>query len=210
MRWNSPGNSNGGSIHGHNAHVLVLCKRRGQALVVVWVQLVGDERIACPYQARNKGGRPRIGAQLGRRTIRARDLGKVGCEHGERACVARAAVGRFPQTCDALAPLAGCRRLARVEAIAASAGMRVDDTERGRLLFQVFEAQHEHGVLEHIREIAGMKGVAVVHGEGTISTSPGFTADKATKRPGTRGRRDTRLLDTGDKTRIAEGIDDRF
>jgi hypothetical protein len=49
--------------------------------------------------------------------------------------------------------------------------MRVDDTERTRLLAQVNQHTRQHDVLEHIREIAGMESVAIVQatGPGCIS-----------------------------------------
>ena len=42
--------------------------------------------------------------------------------------------------------------------------MRVDHPERRGLLAQMHEDPREHRVLDHVGEIPGMEGVAVIHG----------------------------------------------
>ena len=42
--------------------------------------------------------------------------------------------------------------------------MGVDDAERGRLVAQMHEDARQHRVLDDVGEIAGVKGVAIVHG----------------------------------------------
>jgi hypothetical protein len=41
--------------------------------------------------------------------------------------------------------------------------MGVDDAERRRLLTQMHEDAHQHRVLDHISEVAGVEGVTIVH-----------------------------------------------
>ena len=62
------------------------------------------------------------------------------------------------------APLAAAARLGAGEIIAAGAGMGIEDAERRRLRAQMQQDAHEHRVLEDIGEVAGVKGVAIVHG----------------------------------------------
>src|SRR5205085_1103228 len=71
---------------------------------------------------------------------------------------------------DSRPPFAAALRLLAGEVIAAAAGMAVDDAKGGRLLLQIKQDAHEHDVLDDVGEIAGVEGVAVVHGGGvTIS-----------------------------------------
>ena len=56
------------------------------------------------------------------------------------------------------------RRLRAVEIVAAGAGMGVDDAERRRLGAQVHQNADQHRVLDDIGEVAGVKGVAIIHG----------------------------------------------
>ena len=59
--------------------------------------------------------------------------------------------------------LAGARSLRACDVVGARAGVRVDDAEWGRLLLQMRDDAREHGVLDNVREIPGVKGVAIVH-----------------------------------------------
>src|SRR6516164_3490147 len=52
----------------------------------------------------------------------------------------------------------------RGEIIEAAARMRVDDDERRVLLLQVLEDRDKRHMLDDIGEIAGMEGMAIVHG----------------------------------------------
>jgi len=47
--------------------------------------------------------------------------------------------------------------------------MGVDDAEGRRLLAQMHENAHQHRVLDHIGEIAGVKVVAIIHGRQVMS-----------------------------------------
>ena len=44
--------------------------------------------------------------------------------------------------------------------------MRVDDAERLVLALEIGDDARQHGVLDHIREVSGMEGMAIVHLEG--------------------------------------------
>ena len=65
---------------------------------------------------------------------------------------------------DAGLVLAAALRLRLAQIVDAAAGVRVEEQEWGGLLLQVLDEHHEHDVLEHVREVAGVEGVAVVHG----------------------------------------------
>ena len=64
---------------------------------------------------------------------------------------------------NARAPFAAAARFGAGEIVDTGAGMGVDDAESRRLGAQVHENAHQHGVLDDIREIAGVEGVAIVH-----------------------------------------------
>lgn len=61
-------------------------------------------------------------------------------------------------------PLPGPARLVGLQIVEPDPRMGIEDAERRRLLAQMREDQHEHDVLHDVGEIAGMEGVAVVHG----------------------------------------------
>src|SRR3984957_13596922 len=63
---------------------------------------------------------------------------------------------------DPLAPLRRTLRFLAYEIEAPGAGMGVDEAERAFLAGQIDEDAGQNGVLEHVGEIAGMKGVAIV------------------------------------------------
>ena len=77
---------------------------------------------------------------------------------------------------DAGLPFARLERSLRGEIVEPDAGMRVDDAERRRLQLQVLDDERQHHVLEHVREIAGVIGVAIVQARfirrGRASNSP--------------------------------------
>ena len=58
---------------------------------------------------------------------------------------------------------AGALRLLPVEIVESAAGMGVDHRERRGFARQMIQDGHQRDVLDHIGEIAGMKGVAVIH-----------------------------------------------
>ena len=62
---------------------------------------------------------------------------------------------------DAVAPFARPLRFFAREVVEADPRVRVDETERGILFAEVAERADQDDVLEHIREIAGVKSVAI-------------------------------------------------
>ena len=64
--------------------------------------------------------------------------------------------------------------------------MGVDHAKGGGLRAQMQQNAHQHGVLEDIGEIAGMKGVAVVHADGV--TCAGLSGAKASRSIGPIGK----------------------
>ena len=92
---------------------------------------------------------------------------------------------RAHEPVDAVAPFAAAPRLLSGEVVTAGAGMGVDDAERRRFLAQMHEDAHQHRVLDHIGEIAGVKGVAIIHGAKLWAQSHArkFTAVKVVKQP---------------------------
>ena len=71
--------------------------------------------------------------------------------------------GAVLREADAIRRLARLPGLDRAQVVAAGPGMSVEHGERLRLLAQMFEQHHQHGVLEHVDVVTGMKGVAIVH-----------------------------------------------
>jgi hypothetical protein len=63
---------------------------------------------------------------------------------------------------DSLAPLRRTLRLGARQIESARPGMGVDETEGRFLAGNINENAGQNGVLEHVGEIAGMKGVSVV------------------------------------------------
>ena len=49
------------------------------------------------------------------------------------------------------------------QVVAAATRVRVEEEERRGLLLEMLDEHHEHHVLQHVREVAGVEGVAVVH-----------------------------------------------
>src|SRR5215831_20771179 len=97
---------------------------------------------------------------------------------------------RAHEPVDPLAPFAAAPRLLSGEVVAAGAGMGFDDAEGRGLAAQMHKDAHEHRVLHHIREIAGVKGVAIIHGRKVMgaklwaqSHARKFTAVKVVKQP---------------------------
>jgi len=70
---------------------------------------------------------------------------------------------RTDEPADSVTPFAAALRLNSGEIVASGTGVGVDDAERRRLLAQVREDAHQHRVLDHIGEVAGMKDVTIIH-----------------------------------------------
>src|SRR5262249_56414769 len=80
----------------------------------------------------------------------------------QRGCACRD--GRADEPLDPVAPFAAALCLLAAKVVAAGAGMGVDDAKGRGLLAQMHEDAHQYCVLDHIGEIAGVKGMAVIHG----------------------------------------------
>ena len=126
------------------------------------VQLVGYQGVLRTHQAERDCGAAGVEAERVAHIYPAHDVQvrlQVLC-HGRRQ---RLRV-HTDEAGDAALPFAGLFRLRRGERVTAGPGMRVDDAERRFLSLHVFEHEGEHGVLQHVGEIARVVGVAVVHG----------------------------------------------
>ena len=75
----------------------------------------------------------------------------------------RWAVAQAGQPFDSLRRFAGSLRFVAGEVVETAAGMRVNDRERRFFFLQIFEDLDQREVLDHIGEIPGVKGVAIVH-----------------------------------------------
>ena len=61
--------------------------------------------------------------------------------------------------------------------IAAAAGVRVHETERRLLGLQRLDQADQDRVLEHVGEVAGMEGMAIIHGIRTSGAPAAPAAD---------------------------------
>jgi hypothetical protein len=88
----------------------------------------------------------------------------VAVEATDEFQVAAERTGRLaevPQTRDPVAELAGLRRVA-AEVVASGPGVRLEVGERLVLARQRLDQRDQHDVLQHVGEVAGVEGVAVV------------------------------------------------
>ena len=132
-----------------------------QRLACLRLELTRHEPVLRPHQAARDQGRPRIGLELSLRIEGAND---VHVRLGQCDCLVREA--RLHQPRDPRQPLAAAARLVAVEIIEAGTRMGVDDAEGGRLVLQVSQDARQRDVLDDIGEVAGVEGVAIVHGAG--------------------------------------------
>jgi len=65
---------------------------------------------------------------------------------------------------DAVLVLAAALGRCLAQVIEAAPRVRIEVEEWRGLLLQVLDEHHEHHVLQHVREVAGVVGVAIVHG----------------------------------------------
>src|SRR6185436_410117 len=93
------------------------------------------------------------------------------------------------EAADAAFPLGGLGGFRGIEGVEAGAGVGVDDAEGGRLALEVPDDEREHNMLQHVREVAGMVGVAVVH-----SIKPGVIRQLAVGRRQSGSAVSSRLL----------------
>src|SRR6185312_6169669 len=80
---------------------------------------------------------------------------------------------------DAVQVFIGFPGLDTVQRVAAAARMRVVVAERRWLGLQRFQQRQQHRVLEYIGEIAGVVGVAIVHGRDGLRNCGLYAAEQA-------------------------------
>ena len=93
------------------------------------------------------------------RSLRARDHLKI---RRKQSCNCFGKV-RGHKHADAGVPFAAAGRCFAREIVESGSGVGVDHAERCRLAAQIVQDAAEHGMLEYISKIAGMKFVVVVH-----------------------------------------------
>src|SRR5262245_23674328 len=133
-----------------------------QPCMLLGVQLVGDQHVVGAHQAAGDQRAAGVNAKI-QTAVLAADRVEIRPEApGDGRWQWPDAWSQEPA--DATLPLAGLVRLLRIERIAPAAGVRVDDAEGRRFALQVLDNESEHDMLQHVREIAGMIGMTVVHG----------------------------------------------
>jgi hypothetical protein len=128
-----------------------------------WV-LREHEPIRRTAQLRDNSGRARI-----RGDGAAARSGTIAHEvHVAPRFFGQGGVRHLQQPADALFILAAALRLAEAQVVRASTRVCVEVEERRRLFFEVLDELDQQDVLEHVREIAGVVRVAVVHVDATM------------------------------------------
>ena len=146
-----------------------------QALGFSFLQFAERRAIAGAQQRRLDQRRARIGAQLPAGVHAAHDL-EVARERRMLRCGLRG-----EQPADAVLRFAA----ARAELVAAATRMRVEQEERAVLFREPQERGDERDVLRHVGEVAGMKGVPVLHASPSQSRGRRYSArSDASAEPG--------------------------
>ncbi len=128
---------------------------------IVGMKLAGDQAVVGAHQGEGQRRTSGIEHQMAIRICRADSVEIRGEERGHR--VGQRFRVRSQQPADAASPFAGALGLGAVQAIGADARVRVDHAQRLRLLRQAGERTREDRVLQHVCEVAGMEGMAIVH-----------------------------------------------
>ena len=144
----------------------------------IGLELTGDEPILRAQERAHQRRRTGIAGELPRR-IECRHSVEIGGEHTAR----RLGDSRIKQPANAVAPFPAARRLRPGEIIEAGTGMGVDDPKGRRLLAQMHEQARQHGMLENIGKIAGVKSVTIAeHGldllDHAAGNAPAATAQR--------------------------------
>ena len=128
------------------------------------MQFAGGQPVHRAHHAAQKARRPGVPTQtVGERAgarIERFDGGDIVGEH-------RRQLGFGEQAPDAADRLAGLQRLFPREIVAPDAGVAVEQQERPLLGLEVGNDATEHDVFEDVGEIAGVIGMAVIHGAAT-------------------------------------------
>ena len=119
------------------------------------MRLAKNQAIVCAQSLRGEQRRAGIDAQR-----------SVGIARADRIDVApqrRGRIGIIEHPPDAVAPFAGLAGFHIVERVAAASRVRVEMAQRLFLRGHRVQHRQQDRVLEHVREVAGMEGVAVIH-----------------------------------------------
>ena len=178
MLSDSPGTSNGGSIRTSAATLLgrqigverdiavraddaeppVATEPGDQSLAFFRIGFAKRDTILRAHERLGDGRRPRIGHGPALGIVRA-----DGFQIGPQDLADRRRRSRGQDARDPLAPFRRAPRLALRKIISARPGVSVDEAERRVLAREVNEDARQDGVLEDVGEIAGMKGMAIIH-----------------------------------------------
>src|SRR5580704_10449398 len=145
------------AVRAHDAEPPIAPKRGDQRLAFVRVRFAERDAILRTHERLRDRRRTRIAQRPAFGVMRA-DGSKIGAQElGDRR-----GRGTRQNPGDSLAPLRRTLRLGARQIESARPGMGVDETEGRFLAGNINENAGQNGVLEHVGEIAGMKGVSVV------------------------------------------------
>ena len=145
------------AVRADDAESSIAPKRGDQRLAFVRIRFAERDAILHAHEGLRDRWRTGIAERPALGAVRA-DGFKIGAQElGDR----RGRVGR-QNSPDPLAPFRRTLRFLARQIEAARAGMGVDKAEGALLAGQINENAGQNGVLEHVGEIAGMKGVAIV------------------------------------------------
>ncbi len=145
------------AVRADDAEPPIAPKRGDQRLAFVRVRFAERDAILRAHEGLRDRRRTRIAERPALGVVRA-DGFKIGAQElGDR----RGRAGRQNPR-DPLAPFRRALRLLARQIESARPGMGVDETEGAFLAGQINEDAGQNGVLEHVGEIARMKGMAIV------------------------------------------------
>ena len=145
------------AVRAHDVEPPIVPERDDQRLAFVRVRFAERDAILRAHEGLRDRWRTRIADRPALGVVRA-DGFKIGAQElGDRRWWAAR-----QNSCDPVTPFWRAFRLRAGEIESARPGMGVDETERAFLAGQINEDAGQNGVLEHVGEISGMKGVAIV------------------------------------------------
>src|ERR1700722_19525705 len=145
------------AIRAHDVETPIASHRNDQRVALVRVRFAERDAILHAHEGLRDRWRPGVAERPALGAMWA-DGFKIGAQElGDR----RGRAGRQDAS-DAVAPFRRSLRLRARQIESARPGVGVDETERAFLAGQINENAGQNGVLEHVGEIAGMKGVSVV------------------------------------------------
>src|SRR6202453_3813992 len=145
------------AVRADDAEPTIAPERGDQRLAFVRIRFAERDAVLRAHDGLRDRWRTRIAQRPALGIVRS-DGFKIGAQKvGDR----RRWVG-LQNPCDPLAPFRRSLRLRARQIESARPGVRVDETEGALLAGQINENAGENRVLEHVGEIAGMKGMAIV------------------------------------------------